>query len=58
MLLNNQEITEENQRGNQKIPREQLQQKHGDPKPKGCSNSSPIDFGKLCFHFHLLQGIS
>ena len=29
-----------NQRRNQKIPRDKLQQKHDDPKPIGCSKSS------------------
>ena len=40
MLLNNQEITEKNQRGNQKIPREKWHWTHDDPKPMGCSKSS------------------
>ena len=40
MLLNNQEITEEI-RGNQKIPRNKWQWKHDNPKPMGCSKSSP-----------------
>ena len=41
MLLNNQEITGRNQRGNQKIPRNKWQWKHDDPKHMGYSRSSP-----------------
>ena len=37
--LNNQEIRQ-NQRGNQKIPRDKWQWKHDDPKPMGCSKNS------------------
>ena len=40
MLLNNQEMTEKNKRGNQKIPRDKWQQKHDNPKPVGCSKIS------------------
>ena len=40
MLLNNQEITGEIKRGNQKIPRDKWQWKHDDPKPMGCGKSS------------------
>ena len=29
------------QRGNQKIPRDKWKQKHNNPKPMGCSKSSP-----------------
>ena len=39
MLLNNQDHWR-NQRRNKKIPRDKLQQKHDDPKPVGCSESS------------------
>ena len=39
-LLNNQEIPEKNQRGNQKIPRDKWQWKHDDPKPMGYSKIS------------------
>ena len=39
-VLSNQEITEKNQRRNQKIPRNKWQWKHDDPKPMECSKSS------------------
>ena len=40
MLLSNQWITEKNQRGNQKLPRDKWQQRYDDPKPMGCYKSS------------------
>ena len=40
MLLNNKWITEKNQRGNKKIPRDKWKQKHDNPKLTGCSKSS------------------
>ena len=40
MFLNNQQVTEEIKKGNQKISRNKLQWKHNNSKPIGCSKSS------------------
>ena len=40
MSLNKKWITRENQRLNEKIPRDKLELKHNDPKPMGYSKSS------------------
>ena len=40
MLLNNQWITKQYQKGNQRIPRDKWKWKHNDSKPMGCSKSS------------------
>ena len=40
MFLNNQQVTEEIKKGNQKISRNKWQRKHDNSKPMGCSKSS------------------
>ena len=40
MFLNNQQVTEEIKKGNQKISRNKWQWKHNNSKPMGCSKSS------------------
>ena len=40
MLLNNQEVTEKIKEEIKKIPRNNWQWKHDNPKPMGCSKSS------------------
>ena len=40
MLLNNQWITKQYQKGNQRIPRDKWKWKHNDSKPMGCGKSS------------------
>ena len=40
MFLNNQQVTEEIKKGNQKISRKKWQWKHNNSKPMGCSKSS------------------
>ena len=39
MFLNNQQVTEKSQKGNQKISRNKWQWKQDDSKPMGCSKS-------------------
>ena len=40
MLLNNQQVTEKNQKGNKNISRNKWQWEHDNSKPMGCSKSS------------------
>ena len=40
MFLNNQQVTEKSQKGNQKISRNKWQWKHDNSKPMGCNKSS------------------
>ena len=40
MFLNNQQVTEKNQKGNKKISRNKWQSEHDISKPMGCSKSS------------------